>query len=93
MGANATCCLGVRCALSGILVIRRSEDSIMVIPPSYFASGRNEPEVGEALQAGLAANGIARENIFVNTKLWNSNHRPERVEPAFDASLDRLRLD
>ncbi len=53
---------------------------------------RNEREVGEALQAGLAANGIARENIFVTTKLWNSNHRPERVEPAFEASLDRLRL-
>ncbi|MBZ5658130.1 MAG: aldo/keto reductase [Acidobacteriia bacterium] len=54
---------------------------------------RNEREVGEALQAGLAANGIARENIFVTTKLWNSNHRPERVQPAFEASLDRLRLE
>jgi alcohol dehydrogenase (NADP+) len=54
---------------------------------------RNEREVGEALQAGLAAQGIAREDIFVTTKLWNSNHRPERVEPAFEASLDRLRLD
>src|ERR1700758_1130535 len=53
---------------------------------------RNEREVGEALQAGLAAAGIAREDIFVTTKLWNSNHRPERVEPAFAASLDRLRL-
>ena len=54
---------------------------------------RNEREVGEALQAGLAAGGIAREEIFVTTKLWNSNHRPERVEPAFEASLDRLRLN
>jgi alcohol dehydrogenase (NADP+) len=53
---------------------------------------RNEREVGEALQAGLAANGIEREDIFVTTKLWNSNHRPERVEPAFEASLDRLGL-
>ena len=52
----------------------------------------NEREVGTALQAGLAAGGIAREDIFVTTKLWNSNHRPERVEPAFDASLDRLGL-
>src|SRR6202790_801750 len=52
----------------------------------------NEREVGEALQAGLAAGGIARENIFVTTKLWNSNHRPERVEPAFEASLERLGL-
>src|SRR5271169_325451 len=54
---------------------------------------RNEREVGEALQAGLAAEGIAREDIFVTTKLWNSNHRPERVEPAFQASLERLRLN
>src|SRR3984885_14580567 len=54
---------------------------------------RNEREVGEALQAGLAAQGIAREDIFVTTKLWNTNHRPERVEPAFDASLERLRLN
>jgi alcohol dehydrogenase (NADP+) len=54
---------------------------------------RNEREVGEALQAGLAAGKIAREDIFVTTKLWNSNHRPERVEPAFEASLDRLGLN
>jgi aldehyde reductase len=54
---------------------------------------RNEREVGETLQAGLAAGGIAREDIFVTTKLWNTNHRPERVEPAFDASLQRLRLE
>jgi aldehyde reductase len=54
---------------------------------------RNEREVGEALQAGLAAGRIAREDIFVTTKLWNSNHRPERVEPAFEASLDRLKLN
>jgi aldehyde reductase len=54
---------------------------------------RNEREVGEALEQGLAANGVAREDIFVTTKLWNSNHRPERVEPAFKASLNRLRIE
>lgn len=54
---------------------------------------RNESEVGEALQAGLAACGIPRKEIFVTTKLWNTNHRPELVKPAFDASLERLRLD
>src|SRR5664279_5009459 len=54
---------------------------------------RNEREVGEALQAGLAAAGITREDIFVTTKLWNTNHRPERVRPAFEASLDRLGLN
>jgi len=54
---------------------------------------RNEREVGEALQTGLAAEGVARKDAFITTKLWNTNHRPERVEPAFDASLQRLRLD
>ncbi|QNI31861.1 aldo/keto reductase [Alloacidobacterium dinghuense] len=54
---------------------------------------RNEREVGEALHAGLAGGGIAREDLFVTTKLWNSNHRPERVEPAFEGSLDRLQLN
>jgi aldehyde reductase len=51
---------------------------------------RNEREVGEALQAGLAASGIARESLFITTKLWNTNHRPDRVEPAFEASRTRL---
>jgi len=54
---------------------------------------RNEREVGEALQAGLAAGGIAREDLFVTTTLWNTNHRPERVAPAFEASRSRLRLN
>ena len=53
---------------------------------------RNEREVGEALQEGLATGGISREDLFVTTKLWNTNHRPERVEPAFEASLERLGL-
>jgi alcohol dehydrogenase (NADP+) len=54
---------------------------------------QNEREVGDALQAGLAAGGIAREDIFVTTKVWNTNHRPERVEPAFEASLDKLKIN
>jgi alcohol dehydrogenase (NADP+) len=54
---------------------------------------RNERDVGDALQTRLAVGGIAREDIFVTTKLWNTNHRPERVEPAFNASLDRLKLN
>src|SRR4249919_3322373 len=53
---------------------------------------RNEREVGAVLQGGIAT-GIARDELFVTTKLWNTNHRPERIERAFDASLDRLGLD
>jgi diketogulonate reductase-like aldo/keto reductase len=53
---------------------------------------QNEREVGEALQSGLAE-GVSRNDVFVTTKLWNTNHRPERVKPAFDASLERLGID
>ena len=54
---------------------------------------KNERSVGEALQEGLTIGGIAREDLFITTKLWNTNHRPERVEPAFEGSLDRLGLN
>src|SRR5262245_29899555 len=54
---------------------------------------QNEREAGEGLRAGLGAEGIPREELFITTKLWNNNHRPERVQPALQASLDRLGLD
>ncbi|WP_293304625.1 aldo/keto reductase [Pedobacter sp. UBA5917] len=54
---------------------------------------RNESEVGMALQAAIAAGTVTREELFITTKLWNTNHRPERVEAAFNASLTRLQLD
>jgi diketogulonate reductase-like aldo/keto reductase len=54
---------------------------------------RNEQAVGDAMQEVFKAGRIQRKDVFVTTKLWNNNHRPERVKPAFDASRLRLRLD
>src|ERR1700757_796464 len=54
---------------------------------------RNEKEVGVALQEVFGAGRIKREEVFVATKLWNNNHRPDRVKPAFEASRQRLQLD
>lgn len=54
---------------------------------------RNEAAVGEAIQEAFKAGTVRREDLFVTTKLWNTNHRPERVKPAFDASRRRLQLD
>ncbi len=54
---------------------------------------RNEGAVGDAMRAVFKAGMIQREDVFVTTKLWNTNHRPERVKPALDASLQRLQLD
>lgn len=43
----------------------------------------------EAFEAGT----VQREDIFVTTKLWNTNRRPEGVRAAFDASRRRLQVD
>ena len=48
---------------------------------------KNEEAVGRA----IAASGIPREELFVTTKLWNTDQ--DDPHAAFDASLDRLGLE
>ncbi|CAN5574188.1 aldo/keto reductase [soil metagenome] len=54
---------------------------------------RNETEVGAALGELFTEGTVRRDDLFVTTKLWNNNHRPNRVRPALQASLSRLGLD
>jgi len=54
---------------------------------------RNEEQVGVAFSEAIAAGKVRREELFITTKLWNTNHRPERVEAAFEASCRRLQTD
>ncbi len=54
---------------------------------------RNEEAVGDAFKEAFANGTARREAICVTTKLWNNNHRPERVKPALEESLKRLKLD
>lgn len=49
----------------------------------------NEMGVGLA----LAESGIARDEIYITTKLGNANHRPDDVRHSFDQSMERLDLD
>ncbi|KAA9151356.1 aldo/keto reductase [Amycolatopsis acidicola] len=53
------------------------------------AAYRNEAGVGEALRAA----GLPREELFVTTKLWNSDHGYDATLRAFDASMAKLGLD
>src|SRR5215831_19008230 len=41
---------------------------------------RNEEAVGAAMQDAFKAGVMQRQELFVTTKLWNTNHRPERVK-------------
>ena len=49
----------------------------------------NEADVGAAIRASA----VAREAVFVTTKLWNADQGYDRALRAFDASLERLGLD
>jgi 2,5-diketo-D-gluconate reductase A len=53
------------------------------------AAYRNEAGVG----AALAAVGLPRDEVFVTTKLWNSEQGHDSTLAAFDKSLERLGLD
>src|SRR5580698_1542850 len=54
---------------------------------------RTESEVGQAMQEVFKQGKIKRQDVFVITKLWNTNHRPERAKLACEASLKKLQLD
>ncbi|MFI9582256.1 aldo/keto reductase [Streptomyces sp. NPDC052236] len=49
----------------------------------------NEAGVGRA----VASSGLARDELFVTTKLWNSDQGYDSTLTAFDASLSKLGLD
>lgn len=49
----------------------------------------NEREVGQA----VAKSGLAREDVFVTTKLWNADQGYDSTLKAFDASMQRLGMD
>jgi 2,5-diketo-D-gluconate reductase A len=53
------------------------------------AAYQNEEEVGRA----IAKSGIARNELFVTTKLWLQDTGEQATTEAFDGSLHRLRLD
>ncbi len=54
---------------------------------------RNEADVGAALKDVFGAGTVRRDDLFLTTKLWNNNHRPQRVKPALQASLRRLGVE
>ncbi|MFD5630848.1 aldo/keto reductase [Streptomyces sp. NPDC127072] len=47
----------------------------------------------EGTGKGLAASGVAREELFVTTKLWNADQGYDSTLRAFDVSLEKLGLD
>lgn len=52
----------------------------------------NEQEVGAAIQDKIKEGVVRREDIFIVTKLWNTDHEPEKVENACRQSCEKLGL-
>jgi len=53
------------------------------------AAYKNERGVGKAIRDS----GVPREDIFLTTKVWNSDQRKRRPLDAFEESLDRLGVE
>jgi diketogulonate reductase-like aldo/keto reductase len=53
------------------------------------ASYMNEEAVGR----GIKQSGVAREELFITTKLWIQSHGYEGTQKAFENSLKRLQVD
>ncbi|KAH7310201.1 NADP-dependent oxidoreductase domain-containing protein [Rhexocercosporidium sp. MPI-PUGE-AT-0058] len=46
-----------------------------------------------AVDRGIKASGISRDELFIMSKLWNTEHDPKDVEPALDRTLRDLGTD
>ncbi|BBH24149.1 putative oxidoreductase YtbE [Paenibacillus baekrokdamisoli] len=53
----------------------------------------NETGVGQGIREALAENGIAREDLFVTSKVWNADLGYESTLAAYEASLNKLGLE
>ena len=53
----------------------------------------NEAEVGDGIQAALAAKVCRREDLWVTSKLWNTYHARKHVRLAVERTLRDLKLD
>ncbi|MGV7213654.1 aldo/keto reductase [Bradyrhizobium sp. UFLA05-112] len=47
----------------------------------------------EPIGAAIAGAGVPRGELHVTTKVWHENLAPDAIRSAFDASLNKLRLD
>lgn len=90
---------GVTMPMLGLGVFLMSEDEVRTAVPEALDAGYrlidtasryyNEKAVG----AAIAESGLARDELFVTTKLWFKDHGYDATRRAFQVSLDNLGLD
>ena len=53
----------------------------------------NEKEIGIAINDLLTRGVVKREELWITSKLWNTDHSPDLVEPACRQTLENLQVD
>lgn len=53
----------------------------------------NEKDVGEGVRCAIAQKIVTREDLFITSKLWNTDHAPKHVIEACRKTLSDLGLD
>src|SRR5271165_5681187 len=94
-GSGAIPALGFGTLIPDLLATEKATKTALEVGFRHFDCSeryRNEQAVGDAMQEVFKAGTVHRKDVFVTTKLWNNNHRPERVKPAFEASRRRLQI-
>jgi diketogulonate reductase-like aldo/keto reductase len=95
-GSGAIPALGFGTLIPDPLATKQATKTALEVGFRHFDCAeryRNEQAVGDAMQEVFKAGTIRRKDVFVTTKLWNNNHCPDRVKPAFETSRQRLQLD
>lgn len=54
---------------------------------------KNEEEVGRAVRDAVSAGDTTREELFITSKVWHTDHGFEETQAAFDRSLKTMGLD
>lgn len=96
---NVTLNNGVTMPILGFGVFQVGADETQKAVESALAAGYRSIDTAaayeneEAVGAAIRASGIARDELFVTTKLWVQDPGEANTERAFDASLAKLGLD
>jgi len=86
----------------GVFKVQDGEDVVSTVKAAIkngyrsidtAAAYRNEEGVGVGIREALKENGLLREDLFITSKVWNSDQGYESTLKAFEDSLKRLRLD
>jgi len=86
----------------GVFKVQDGEDVVSAVKAAIkngyrsidtAAAYRNEEGVGVGIREALKENGLLREDLFITSKVWNSDQGYESTLKAFEDSLKRLRLD